>query len=154
MQVLALLEHIKLQDAGLAEPPPIGLRGYVPAAATAAARGYGPGGARDARLDWRDVVDGLAGEAGEGTGAEGLGSDDEGGGERGARARAAVGASSSEGGEEGEEEEGESEEGDDQDEDDSDEEDDDAEVGRCLVKFVSALQPSVTTSLQHSASAL
>ena len=131
MQVLALLERIKLQDAGLAEPPPIGLRGYVPAAETAAARGYGPGGARDARPDWRDVVDDL----GEGSGEEDLGSDDEGGSERGARARAAVGATSSEGGEDGEEEEEESEEGDDQDEDDSDDEDDDAEVHRCLICF-------------------
>ena len=125
--MLALLERIKLQDAGLAEPPPIGLRGYVPAAATAAARGYSPGGARDARPDWRDVVEGLGEEAGEGSGPEDLGSDDEGGGERGARARAAVGASSSEGGGEevGEEE---SEEGDEAEDDSDDDDDEDVEV--------------------------
>lgn len=63
-QVLALLERVKLEDAGLVEPPPIGLPGYVPAAATAAQRGYGPEGSRDQRPDWRAVLAGTSEGAG------------------------------------------------------------------------------------------
>ncbi|KAK9842439.1 hypothetical protein WJX81_000271 [Elliptochloris bilobata] len=114
-EVLALLERVKRQDAGLEEPPPIGLPGYVPAAATAAARGYGPGGARDMRPDWRTVVGAFAEDTGEG------------GGERVTGASAAVGASSSEG-EEDEDEEEESEEGDEGEENSDDDDDEDEDV--------------------------
>jgi len=130
VQVLALLERVKMQDAGLLEPPPIGLPGYVSAAATSAQRGYGPGAA-DRRPDWREVLAGgglgFAGDADDVPAAAG-------GDMSGTGAGAAATRSGGEEGRGADSEDAESEEGDEdeeeeEEEDDEDDEDDDDEDG-------------------------